>query len=90
MDVLGLYVLMRLSSQAYLYKESSPALGISGHTVATYLRRIYKKLHVKSCAQATALDEQMKPQAGPQVSRTKRGKSTANSRSSNFPVVFTK
>jgi DNA-binding NarL/FixJ family response regulator len=48
-EVLGLL------ARGYLCKEISESLGISNHTVDTYLRRIYEKLHVHSRSQATAL-----------------------------------
>ena len=51
-----------LLSRGHLYKEISDLLGISTHTVDTYLRRIYEKLHVHSRSQAAALYAQMKPQ----------------------------
>ncbi len=50
-----------LLAQGYLYKEISTELRISRHTVDTYLRRIYEKLHVHSRAQATALYAQLRP-----------------------------
>lgn len=43
-----------LLARGYLYKEISESLKLSAHTVDTYLRRIYEKLHVHSRAQATA------------------------------------
>jgi DNA-binding NarL/FixJ family response regulator len=43
-----------LLARGHLYKEISQALNLSDHTVDTYLRRIYEKLHVHSRAQATA------------------------------------
>lgn len=49
-----------LLSQGYLYKEISNVLGISGHTVDTYLRRIYEKLHVNSRTQAAAMYLELK------------------------------
>jgi len=52
---------LELLAQGYLYKEISSELDISRHTVDTYLRRIYEKLHVHSRAQATALYAQLKP-----------------------------
>ena len=58
-EVLGLL------SKGYLYKEISEDLGLSSHTVDTYLRRIYEKLHVRSRAQATALYTRLKPQLHP-------------------------
>ncbi|MDA7896273.1 response regulator transcription factor [Akkermansiaceae bacterium] len=54
-EVLGLL------SQGYLCKEISEQLGISNHTVDTYRRRIYEKLHVHSRAQATARYNELKP-----------------------------
>lgn len=54
-EVLGLL------AKGYLYKEISHELGLSSHTVDTYLRRIYEKLHVHSRTQATALYVKMKP-----------------------------
>ncbi|MDA7887995.1 response regulator transcription factor [Akkermansiaceae bacterium] len=48
-------------AQGYLCKEISSELGISTHTVDTYRRRIYEKLHVHSRAQATAIYNQLKP-----------------------------
>lgn len=52
---------LELLAQGYLYKEISSELDISRHTVDTYLRRIYEKLHVHSRAQATARYAQLKP-----------------------------
>ena len=46
-------VLSRLA-QGRLSKEIADELGISIHTVNTYLRRIYEKLHVHSRAEAVA------------------------------------
>lgn len=54
-----------LLAQGYLYKEISGELGLSKHTVDTYLRRIYEKLHVHSRAQATAKYAQLKPRLSP-------------------------
>ncbi|MEN8693812.1 MAG: response regulator [Akkermansiaceae bacterium] len=52
---------LNLLAQGYLCKEISDTLGISTHTVDTYRRRIYEKLHVHSRAQATALYNELKP-----------------------------
>ncbi|MDB4419079.1 response regulator transcription factor [Akkermansiaceae bacterium] len=52
---------LNLLAQGYLCKEISDTLGISNHTVDTYRRRIYEKLHVHSRAQATALYNELKP-----------------------------
>jgi DNA-binding NarL/FixJ family response regulator len=41
-------------AQGYLYKEIAENLEISMPTVATYIRRIYEKLHVRSRSQAVA------------------------------------
>jgi len=41
-------------TQGYLFKEVADRLNISVHTVNTYVRRIYEKLHVQSRAQAVA------------------------------------
>ena len=41
-------------SQGYAYKQIADKLGVSIHTVRNYIRRIYEKLHVRSCAQAVA------------------------------------
>jgi len=49
-----------LLARDYLYKEISEALSLSDHTVDTYLRRIYEKLHVHSRAQATARYAELK------------------------------
>lgn len=49
-----------LLARGYLFKEISEALHISDHTVDTYLRRIYEKLHVHSRAQAMARYAQLK------------------------------
>jgi DNA-binding NarL/FixJ family response regulator len=43
-----------LLAQGYLYKEIAIALDIRQPTVATYLRRIYEKLHVQSRSEAIA------------------------------------
>ena len=50
-----------LLARGYLYKEISEALKLSDHTVDTYLRRIYEKLHVRSRAQAAARYAELKP-----------------------------
>ena len=41
-------------TEGYLFKEVADRLNISVHTVNTYVRRIYEKLHVRSRAQAVA------------------------------------
>jgi len=46
---------LNLLSHGYLCKEIAKELLISSHTVDTYLRRIYEKLHVHSRSQAAAL-----------------------------------
>lgn len=53
---------LELVARGYLLKEICEALKLSQHTVDTYLRRIYEKLHVHSRAQAAALYAEMKPQ----------------------------
>ena len=52
---------LELLARGFLCKEISDELGISTHTVDTYRRRIYEKLHVRSRAQAAALYNQLKP-----------------------------
>jgi len=51
-----------LLARGYLFKEISESLSLSEHTVDTYLRRIYEKLHVHSRAQATARYAELKGQ----------------------------
>ncbi|PTX92294.1 response regulator transcription factor [Opitutus sp. ER46] len=41
-------------SQGYLYKEIADTMGIGVPTVATHIRKIYEKLHVRSRSQAIA------------------------------------
>src|SRR4029077_16296922 len=41
-------------TQGFLFKEVADRHDISVHTVNTYVRRIYEKLHVRSRAQAVA------------------------------------
>jgi DNA-binding NarL/FixJ family response regulator len=45
---------LHLLSRGHLYKEIGETLDISYGTVRTYIQRIYKKLHVRSRAQAVA------------------------------------
>jgi DNA-binding NarL/FixJ family response regulator len=45
---------LNLLAHGHLYKEIAETLGISLATVATHIRRIYEKLHVRSRAQAVA------------------------------------
>ena len=45
---------LHLLSKGHLYKEISDTLEISYGTVRTHIQRIYKKLHVRSRAQAVA------------------------------------
>lgn len=52
---------LELVARGYLLKEICDSLKLSQHTVDTYLRRIYEKLHVHSRAQAAALYAEMKP-----------------------------
>ena len=40
--------------KGYTYKETAADLGISYSTVQSHIEKIYKKLHVHSCAQAVA------------------------------------
>lgn len=53
---------LELVARGYLLKEICDALKLSQHTVDTYLRRIYEKLHVHSRSQAAAVYAEMKPQ----------------------------
>ena len=43
---------LALLARGLLYKEISGALGVSLHTVRTYVHRIYEKLHVRSRTEA--------------------------------------
>ncbi len=45
---------LEMLTQGFLFKEVADRLNISVHTVNTYVRRIYEKLHVQSRAQAVA------------------------------------
>ena len=56
---------LELVARGYLLKEISDALKLSEHTVDTYLRRIYEKLHVHSRSQAVAVYAERKPQLTP-------------------------
>jgi DNA-binding NarL/FixJ family response regulator len=46
---------LSLLAQGYLYKEIASAIGTSGSTVNSYIRRIYEKLQVQSRGQAVAI-----------------------------------
>ena len=52
-------------TQGYLFKEVADRLNISVHTVNTYVRRIYEKLHVRSRAQAVAKYSHTDPETRP-------------------------
>ena len=52
---------LELVARGYLLKEICDSLQLSQHTVDTYLRRIYEKLHVHSRAQAAAVYAEMNP-----------------------------
>jgi DNA-binding NarL/FixJ family response regulator len=56
---------LELVARGYLLKEVCDLLKLSQHTVDTYLRRIYEKLHVHSRAQAVAVYAELKPQLTP-------------------------
>lgn len=58
---------LELVARGYLLKEICDSMKLSQHTVDTYLRRIYEKLHVHSRAQAVAVYAEMKPQLTPLV-----------------------
>jgi DNA-binding NarL/FixJ family response regulator len=44
--------ILRMLAEGGLYKEIAEELGVSWHTVHNHIRRIYKKLHVRSRSQA--------------------------------------
>jgi DNA-binding NarL/FixJ family response regulator len=48
------YEVLALLSKGCLYKEIADQLSISLHTVRTYMKRIYEKLHVQSRTEAAA------------------------------------
>ena len=52
---------LELVARGYLLKEICEAMKLSHHTVDTYLRRIYDKLHVHSRSQASAVYAELKP-----------------------------
>jgi len=56
---------LELVARGYLLKEICEAMKLSQHTVDTYLRRIYEKLHVHSRSQAVAVYAERKPQLAP-------------------------
>lgn len=56
---------LELVARGFLLKEICETMKLSQHTVDTYLRRIYEKLHVHSRAQAAAVYVEMKSQFGP-------------------------
>ncbi|HET7625822.1 MAG TPA: response regulator transcription factor [Verrucomicrobiae bacterium] len=41
-------------AEGQAYKQIADTLGVSIHTVRNYIRRIYEKLHVRSCGEAVA------------------------------------
>ena len=41
-------------AEGQAYKQIAGTLGVSIHTVRNYIRRIYEKLHVRSCTEAVA------------------------------------
>ena len=43
---------LEMSAKGYSYEEIAPLLGRSRHTVQTYVKRIYRKLHVHSKSEA--------------------------------------
>ena len=47
--------MLSLLAQGYSYKEIGETMSIRPHTVNTYIRRIYEKLHVQSRGQAVAI-----------------------------------
>jgi DNA-binding NarL/FixJ family response regulator len=56
-------------THGYLFKEVADRLNISVHTVNTYVRRIYEKLHVRSRAQAVAKYTHYEAESRPHGSR---------------------
>ena len=59
---------LEMLTQGYLFKEVADRLKISVHTVNTYVRRIYEKLHVRSRAQAVAKYTHAEKEARPHLS----------------------
>jgi len=56
-------------THGYLFKDVPDRLNISVHTVNTYVRRIYEKLHVRSRAQAVAKYTHYEAESRPYGSR---------------------
>jgi DNA-binding CsgD family transcriptional regulator len=44
---------LELSTKGYNYDEVARLLNLSGHTVKTYVKRIYRKLNVSSKSEAS-------------------------------------
>ena len=45
---------LQLLARGFLYKEIAESMSLSLHTVATYVRRIYEKLHVRTRTEAVS------------------------------------
>ncbi|MES2571964.1 MAG: response regulator transcription factor [Verrucomicrobiota bacterium] len=45
---------LQLLARGYLYKEIADSMQLSLHTVTTYIRRVYEKLHVRSRTEAVS------------------------------------
>lgn len=45
---------LRLLSEGFVYKQAADQLGLSVETVRTYIRRIYRKMQVKTAAEAVS------------------------------------
>lgn len=46
--------LLRLLVEGHYYKTAAAEMGVSVHTVVTYIKNIYRKLHVHSKSEAVA------------------------------------
>lgn len=46
------HAVLEMSSKGYCYEEIAGLLGLSRHTIGTYVKRIYQKLHVHNKSQA--------------------------------------
>ena len=50
---------LQLLARGFNYQEIADLLGVSIHTIGTYIKRIYRKLHVNSRGEAVFEAQQM-------------------------------